>query len=191
MKKILIIFVGIFLAAVLISGCQQAKKPVPKTNTQTVPQTNETDMRIMASKFSTIAEKIDGVSKATVVVGNVDAVMSGTTTTSAVTKSTSTTPSTVNTGVKTVSTSKLVVMVGLKLDSKAMTDKVKENNIKNAVSKAIMNSDKRVTDVLVTTNPDMVKKINDVAAGIIEGKPVQSNARDVKELNRMLQGTIK
>ncbi len=176
MKKILAVLVSICLAGGLFCGCQkQVKKPAPQSQVQ---QTNESEIRIMANKFSTLAEKTAGINKATVVVSSVGQTIP------------TATPGTNTAGNGTIA-GRLVVMVGLTLDSAAAGNKSKENSIKTEVKKNIMASDKRVSDVLVTTDPNMVKKITDVAAGIIEGRPVQSSAKDVKELNRMLEGQVK
>jgi YhcN/YlaJ family sporulation lipoprotein len=77
----------------------------------------------------------------------------------------------------------LVALVGLVLNNNA----AQAQSIKQAVIAKVKGADQRVTQVLATTDPNMVKRISDIAAGIIEGKPIKSYARDVNELNRMLQ----
>jgi hypothetical protein len=84
--------------------------------------------------------------------------------------------------------SKLVVMVGLNLDPKAMQDKTKEKTIKEEVRAKIMADDGRISEVLVTNDPDMIKRLQDVAAGVIQGKPMQSYAQDIEELNKNIRG---
>lgn len=78
----------------------------------------------------------------------------------------------------------LVALVGLTLNGGTASQ---AQAIKDAVIKKVKSVDRRVTQVLATTDPNMVKRISDIAAGIIEGKPIKSYARDVNELNRMLQ----
>jgi YhcN/YlaJ family sporulation lipoprotein len=78
----------------------------------------------------------------------------------------------------------LVALVGLTLNEGSASQ---AQAIKAAVIKKVKGVDRRVTQVLATTDPNMVKRIGDIAAGIIEGKPIKSYARDVNELNRMLQ----
>ena len=56
--------------------------------------------------------------------------------------------------------------------------------IRSAPSKA---ADTRINQVLVTTDPTMIKRINDVAAGIIEGKPIQSLEKDINTLTNDLK----
>ena|GEM_PF-754188 len=83
---------------------------------------------------------------------------------------------------------KMVVMVGLTLDAKSMQDKNMENSIKEQVKTKIMGDDKRIGEVLVTTNPELIKKLQDVAAGVIQGKPMKSYAPDIEELNKNIRG---
>ena len=78
----------------------------------------------------------------------------------------------------------LVALVGLTLNQGSASQ---AQSIKNTVTKKVKGVDSRVTQVLVTTDSNLVRRIGDIAAGIIEGKPIKSYARDVKELNRMLQ----
>jgi YhcN/YlaJ family sporulation lipoprotein len=78
----------------------------------------------------------------------------------------------------------LVALVGLTLNQGSASQ---AQSIKNTVTKKVKSVDRRVTQVLVTTDSNLVRRIGDIAAGIIEGKPIKSYARDVKELNRMLQ----
>jgi cell division protein ZapA (FtsZ GTPase activity inhibitor) len=181
-KKTLILFV--FLAAIILSaGCQQAKKPnITQNPTPSNPtQVTESDKRIMANRFSEIAKAVPGVINATVVVAGADAAMdmSNKTSTTATSK------------VSTNSVSKIVVMVGLTLNKESMATDAKQESIKNMVKQKIKSSDNRITDVLVTNDANMVKKINDVASGLIEGKPVLSYARSAAELGRMMKEQMK
>jgi len=161
LKRTTAIFLCILLcAALLISGCQKAaQKPDPKSTPQ-VQQTSDSEKRVMASRFSNLATSVNGVQKATVVVSATDTV---------------------------TSTGKMVVMVGLNLDSKAMQDKNREQSIKEEVKSKIMGNDNRISEVLVTTNPDMIKKLQDVAAGVIQGKPMQSLTQDINELDKNIR----
>jgi len=82
----------------------------------------------------------------------------------------------------------MVVMVGLTLDDKSMQDKNMENSIKEQVKTKIMADNQRISEVLVTTNPELIKRLQDVAAGVIQGKPMQSYAQDIEELNKNIRG---
>lgn len=170
MKKITHLVLFLFIAGVFVTGgCQTAKKPVAPEKKTSPSQVTESDKRVMANRFSTIAQGVEGVSKATVVIASAD--------TSA--RETSTSAGT--------SKGKIVVMVGLTLDAGSNTSKGKQQTVMSTVKKRIMANDKRVTDVLVTADANMVKKINDIAAGLIEGKPVLSYAKNAAELGKMMK----
>jgi hypothetical protein len=182
MKRKMLILV--FIAAIIFSaGCQQAKKPytAPQTTPSNPIQVTESDKRIMANRFSEMAKAVPGVINATVVVAGADAAMD----------SSSKTSTTATSKLSTQSASKIVVMVGLTLNNESMATDAKQASVKNMVIQKIKSGDKRVTDVLVTTDANMVKKINDVASGLIEGKPVLSYARSASELGRMMKEQMK
>jgi hypothetical protein len=40
---------------------------------------------------------------------------------------------------------------------------------------------------LVTTDPNLVKRITDVAAGILEGKPIKTFEKDIKNIDSSLR----
>ncbi len=165
----------------VISGCQQAQKPDMNPNPNPTPsptQVTESDKRIMANRFSESAKSVPGVLNATVVVAGADAAVNGTSATA--TKK-----------ISTGSSGKIVVMAGLTLNAQTMASTQQQASTKQKVKQKIQDSDKRVTDVLVTTDANMVKKINDVAAGLIEGKPVQSYAHSAAELGKMMKGQMK
>ena len=181
MKRTTSILLCILLCAILlISGCQKAaQKPAPKSTPQ-VQQTSDSEKRVMASRFSNLATSVNGVQKATVVVASTDPAATGNAKTGTDISGLSTPTGEINAG-------KMVVMVGLNLDSKAMQDKTREQSIKEEVKSKIKGNDNRISEVLVTTNPDMIKKLQDVAAGVIQGKPMQSFAQDINELDKNIR----
>lgn len=209
MKRTTAILLCILLCAILlISGCQKAaQKPAPKSTPQ-VQQTSDSEKRVMASRFSNLATSVNGVQKATVVVSSTDSATPGNTDVGLTPPASQLPPNAPNalkpkpnnvpgsdtSGLSTPSgeiapatTGKMVVMVGLNLDSKAMQDKTREQSIKEEVKSKIKGNDNRISDVLVTTNPDMIKKLQDVAAGVIQGKPMQSFAQDINELDKNIR----
>jgi hypothetical protein len=188
LKKITAILLCVFLCgSILVSGCgQTARKPpvpesMPNNQTNTPQQTNDAEKRVMANRFSNLAMEVNGVAKATVVVSSVDSEEAGNTTT----PSTAPIP---DLPVLNAVSGKMVVMVGLNLDPKVMQDKTKETSIKDEVKSKIMADNQTISEVLVTTNPDMIKKLQDVAAGVIQGKPMQSYAQDIQELDKNIRG---
>lgn len=195
MKKIAVIFISVFLCVIfMLSGCQKAaKKPVVpenKPDTQ-IQQTTDSDKRVMANRFSNLAMGVSGVQKATVVVSATQAGMPE----NALQPNPSNVPGSDVSGLSSnpgdipnAVASKLVVMIGLNLDPKAMQDKTREKTIKEEVRAKIMADDGRISEVLVTNDPDMIKRLQDVAAGVIQGKPMQSYAQDIEELNKNIRG---
>lgn len=170
-NKVRMVLFFFIAGVILLGGCQQAKKPVaPQKITPTNhSQVTESDKRVMANRFSNIAQGVEGVEKATVVVSSADAAIGQTTD---------------NTNTMD---GKMVVMVGLTLDAKATASTDKREAAKNTVKKHILASDKRIAEVLLTADANMVKKVNDVAAGLIEGKPVLTYAKSATELGKTMK----
>lgn len=210
MKKITAIFLCVLLImTVLVSGCKKtAQKPIPETTPNSgVEQTSDSEKRIMASNFSNVAVSVNGVQKATVVVSSTTTANPQTVTSdpnsvpslTSANNGTTTNPTAGSTNVPgsdmsgvsspigeipNVTSGRLVVMVGLNLNEASMKDQSMENKIKEEVKSKIRQSDQKVSEVLVTTNPDMIKKLQDVAAGVIQGKPLQSYAQEITELDK-------
>lgn len=179
------------LAAILaVCGCgQSAKKPAPDTNLDTgVQQTSDADKRTMASRFSTLATEVGGVQKATVVVAS-----RAETTGVSVDPMTgfpndgSITPPGPPGDMANPEQGSLVAMVGITVDQSAMQNPDQVKKVKQQISDKIKADNDKVKEVLVTTDPNLVKKLQDVAAGIIKGQPVQSYAPDINELNKNIR----
>ena len=142
------------------------------------------ERRVMANKLSKIAESVKGVKRASVVVTSISMTKPGTTTTT--TGTTSTAKMTKTSTAKT-NYSGQVVMVGLTLEPTATRDTATINKVKSTVATKLKASDRRISQVLVTTDPTMIKRINDVAAGIIEGKPIQNFQNDINDISKKLK----
>ena len=173
MKKIpVLILCAWLIVSCLFGGCgKTARKPAPnQPSPNEVQQTTDAEKREMASSFSNLATSINGVQKATIVVAS--------------TSSNGTGPLT---GETVDTNGKLVVMAGLTLNPQVSGDSSQTNAIIEQVKQKIMAADQRVSEVLVTTNPDMIKKLQDIAAGVIQGQPFQSYAKDVNELNQTIR----
>lgn len=213
MKKITAIILCVLLSmTVLVSGCgKTAQKPAPETSPNSgVEQTSDSEKRIMASNFSNLAMSVNGVQKATVVVAstvttnpqNISSDPNNVPTLVPSNNGTTTNPNTGSTNVPgsdisglsspdgeipNVASGRTVVMVGLTLNAAAMKDQNLEKSIKEEVKTKIMQSNQKVNEVLVTTNPDMIKKLQDVAAGVIQGQPLQSYAQEITELDKSIR----
>ena len=189
MQKKQALVLSLFVAGMLIiCGCgQTAQKPAPDTNPETgLQQTTDAEKRTMASRFSTMAMEVEGVQKATVVVVSQ--------------------PDTIRVPVDPISglpndgtgvnppgqtanpeQGNLVAMVGITLNQADMQNQDKVNNIKEHVRSKIKADSDKVREVLVTTDPNLIKKLQDVAAGIIQGQPVESYTQNINELDKSLR----
>ncbi len=197
----MMLFMFILMIALVVAGCQGTSKkpmtPVKKpTQLQTAPNNQMTDSerRVLADKLARTAESVTGVQKASVVVMDVNMSNNMTTNTTG-TKGVQSSP-----GIKTVTGTRttaktamnrnnngVLVMVGITLDASTSSKPSMIANTKSMVAKRIKASDKRISQVLVTTDPNLIKRINDIAAGIIEGKPVQNYEQDVRDLKNRLK----
>ncbi|MEN6325012.1 MAG: YhcN/YlaJ family sporulation lipoprotein [Syntrophomonas sp.] len=217
MKRKTLLLLSLCLSLFLfINGCSNsaAKKPYTPTPQKKTTQTGEmtaSERRIMASKLSNLAETVDGVKKATVVVADVGmsnnrgATPTPGTTTNNNGISTNPNPGTMDdTPLPNQTTTKsgqtknittnndvwlnnqasgVIVMVGLTVDPAIMKDEMRKANSQTMVRNKLKASDRRISQVLVSTDPNLIKRINDVAAGILQGKPIKTFEKDIRDLN--------
>jgi len=152
----------------LLTGCQQAARK-PQGNGNNVQMKKEVDLtgaekRILAGQLSNQAQTVEGVKKATVVISDVAD----------------------NPTVSPDGNEKYVALVGLAVADNLAGNEQQVQEIKNKVKDKILTNQDKVSNVLITTNPDMLKKINDLAAGIIEGKAVKSYNSEAANLRKEL-----
>lgn len=218
MKKKLVLFICsvLILGSMTAAGCQTtAKKPMAPNQKPNTTDTNNGELsaserRVMASRLSNMAQEVDGVKSATVVVSSIgmtgmntgmntgnntglnnrtntrnttdmlDNNMNGQATNNA---NPNTVTNRTNNG---TNASGLIVMIGITLDQ-SKNDANMANQVKRNVVNKIKASDKRISQVLVTTDPGMVERLNDVAAGIIQGRPIQGYQDDLSDLTRSMR----
>lgn len=185
MRKIFTLLLCIGFLLISLMGCQTtAKKPMTperKPGVTTKKPTTEmtaSERRVMANKLSKMAENVKGVKRASVVVSSIGMTNTGTT---------ATTNKMTNTNAARTNYSGQVVMVGLTLEPTATRDAATINKVKSTVANKLKASDRRISQVLVTTDPTMIKRINDIAAGIIEGKPIQNYQNDINDITNKLK----
>jgi len=164
-RKSLIVIICFVLMAGDLAGCKSTAQK-PQAPGQNITQTENLDVsaserRVLANQLSKAAEEINDVQKASVVVANM--------------------------GGDGAKSSSLVAMVGLTVNAGVKADEGRLAAVKQAVVERLKKVDNRIEQVLVTTDPTMIKKINDIAAGIIEGKPIQTYQKDVNSLNNELK----
>lgn len=191
-KKILIIM-GIFLLLTgLVGGCQgSAKKPMREQNSDKISSNEMTagERRVLANKLSQAAENIEGVKRAAVVISNVQpagAREPGKNSNDNMMNPLNDNMLSDDNEMSQVENG-IVAMVGLTVDSNIANDINKINRTEELVQQKMKATDKRIAQVLVTTDPKLIDKINDLAARIIEGKPVKSFEKDLKDLNDKLK----
>lgn len=218
MQKRMVLFICsvLILGSMAAAGCQTAaKKPMAPDQKPNTTDTNDAELsaserRVMASRLSNMAQEVDGVKSATVVVSSIGMTGMNTGTNTGTntgmnnrTNNRNTTntldnnmngqatnnanPNTVTNRTNTgTNASGLVVMIGITLDQNK-NDANMANQVKRNVVNKIKASDKRISQVLVTTDPGMVERLNDVAAGIIQGRPIQGYQDDLSDLTRSMR----
>ena len=185
MRKSFTLLLCISFLLISLMGCQTAAKkpmtPERKPGVTTKKPTTEmtaSERRVMANKLSKMAENVKGVKRASVVVSSIGMTNTG---------NTATTNKMTNTNAARTNYSGQVVMVGLTLEPTATRDAATLNKVKSTVANKLKASDRRISQVLVTTDPNLIKRINDVAAGIIEGKPIQNFQKDINDISGKLK----
>lgn len=210
MRKFFILLLCSSFLLISLAGCQgAAKKPITPerkpdvTTKKPSAEMTASERRVMASRLSKMAESVDGVQRASVVVSSIGMTNTGMGAANNNNNNlNSTNPnSKMNTNPNNNLNNKMnnnttaaknnfsgqLVMVGLTLESSAMRDPATQNKIKSTVANKLKASDRRISQVLVTTDPNLIKRINDVAAGIIEGKPIQNFQNDINDINNKVK----
>ena len=77
--------------------------------------------------------------------------------------------------------------MGITLDDNIKNDTDRMDAIKQKVADRLQGADTRISQVLVTGDPDLIKRINNVASGLLKGEPLNNFAKDIKNLGRDLQ----
>jgi len=167
-----LLLVAIFISTVWGCGGEAAKPNQPnnkitqnKGTTPVTPQPN--NERVMADRLANLASQVKGVKAATVVVNR------------------NTTGNNNNMGTNNTTTNNsFTAMVGIELNSDIKGSA--SESVKKQVADKIKSNEKQVTKVLVTTDPDLITRLKDIASGVINGKPVSSFATEIEELARRI-----
>jgi len=172
------LLVVIFLV-ISMCGCQAPERRPLETQPQEQTGLTASDRRVLADHLSRMATEVEGVQKATVVISDITlANDSGEgTNTSGNNTSGNNTAADASSDI-----SGMIVMVGISIN-----DQVNDEKTKTDVKNKLRASDKRISQVLVTSDPELVKKINDVAAGIIKGEPINKFETDLKQMGKQFK----
>lgn len=169
----LLIFV-LIVSPLAIGGCAQqpAKKVVPRTNTTTNNNNRNTVTQPAKKPITTtnVSASRRLADKLTNLAVQVKGVKSATV-------------------VVQPANNTYAAMVGITLQS-GVTGK-ETNAVKKQVAQKIKKADTRITKVLVTSDPALIKRIEDIARGVIAGKPIQSFGNEITELTRRIGPTMK
>lgn len=224
-KNLVLLICFTLILGSLAVGCNNAAQrpdlPQQQQNQnmdRTDEQMTDSERRALASRLSDLAEQVDGVKDATVVVSSIGMTDSSPDTGTnagrdtqrnlnvndptsplnnnqgmATNRTTTNNQATNNTNMNNMqnrtdgnSVSGLMVMVGLTLDN-TVNGADETNQIKRSVMNKLKASDKRISQVLVTTDPGLVQRLTDVAAGIIQGRPIQGFENDINDLTRNMR----
>lgn len=221
-KKLVLLICFTLILTSLALGCNNAaqRPDLPQQNQEDTDDRDDeltaSERRVLASRLSNMAEQVEGVKDATVVVSSVgmtnnlgtgadrdilsddddddDRVTRNRTNNNQAANNRTTNnlannnanPNTAQNPPAGTNVSGLMVMVGLSLDQ-GMNSADKANEIKKTVANKLKASDKRISQVLVTTDPGLVQRLSDVAAGIIQGRPIQGYQEDINELTRSMR----
>jgi len=175
-KRISICLLVIFILTILVSGCQSSQKK-PLEDIQDTRQEDESGMtasgrRILADRLSSISESVEGVKKATVVISDIS-----------VAENSGQDNDLLKTGTSEDQiVNGMIVMVGI-----TVTEQADKEKTKKAVKEKLKATDSSISQVLVTTDAELVKKINEVATGVIEGQAITKFEEDIKEIGKELK----
>lgn len=186
MKKRALVLI-LCMLIMIIAGCQTAaKKPLTPDNmsydTTNTSRLTETQKQSMTNRLSNVAESVQGVRQATVIVTDTASAMTPGSMDQGNTGNNGGINNTRNytTGVSNQNP-EVMVMVGLTVNSGVMQNTRNLNQIQRTVANRIKASDRRVDQVLVTTNSDLVSRMNNIATSISNGKPVQRDVTDLQQ----------
>ncbi len=157
LKRLLSLLLTLTLCITCTAGCTPAKKPLPPAP-RTAPRTPAPGV----SRMPTTSPELNRI--ATKLAAEADKVP----------------------GVKkaTVVLSGNMAYVGL--DLQADIEAGRTNAVKRDVAVRVKNADKRLTNVYVSTDADIVTRIKRVSEGIRKGQPVSSFDRELTEIGRRI-----
>ncbi|AEM79019.1 sporulation lipoprotein, YhcN/YlaJ family [Thermoanaerobacter thermohydrosulfuricus] len=68
------------------------------------------------------------------------------------------------------------------VDMKARVQGAHETDVKKKIEKTVKDTDKSIKRVYITADPDLYKRIDNIAKGISEGRPVSEFAKQISEI---------
>ncbi|NLB88930.1 MAG: hypothetical protein GX790_06855 [Syntrophomonadaceae bacterium] len=190
----------------------EKKPTKPDKNKATAITLTDSEQRILASKVSNMAKQMEGVERASVVVAEVGVVPKGlvkktATPTTNIPQSTTAVNETndiisqnpianypdinsKNINALTDDNNRnmaapgggVVVIIGTSVTEEIRKDEDKWNKLKEAITQKVTASDGRISQVFITNDPEIVSKIDELAAAILQGKGSQNYKDEIKDI---------
>lgn len=228
-QKLTLLLLILFSISIILVGCQNTAQKRPLNPSQNNNQTTLTDSerRVLASKISNIAEQVEGVSRASVVVArsglnNIGLLENTGSTTSTrpnnniainnsnnkpniysnygnniISKPSGNNPTVNypdinanNPNTVTDDNNRNMAAPGggvLAVIGASVNDNIKSNpqtwdQIQNKIVGNVKASDGRISQVYVTADPQIITKIDQIAAAILQGEPASTYENDIKDI---------
>jgi type III secretory pathway lipoprotein EscJ len=167
LKKLISVLM-LFLLLITIGAChKKAANPVNPQN-QSQPDASAdagiSERRVLTNKFSKLAEAVEGVEKASVVVNDLPAENGS------------------GQNAQPQNPGKVSALVGLTLDNNISEAKAAE--IDKTVKDSIVNNEPRAAEVVVTRKPELIQRIDRVAGGIVEGRAITEFKEEVDKIKQ-------
>lgn len=209
---LLIIFSLCFFIPGCGNNAQKKPATPSKKNLQTTVTLSDSEQRIIASKVSNMAKLVEGVDRASVVVVNPGIIPAEAakkpvkttvdpSTSKSVVKETSDTvtqepianyPDINSTNINALTDDNnrlmaapgggVAVIIGASVTEEVRADQDKWKEIKAAITKKVTASDDRISQVFITHDPEVVGKIDELAAAILQGKGSENYKEEIKDI---------
>lgn len=204
-KKRVLIFLIIFSLSIIIAGCQNTAQKKPQTPNK-INQTSLTDSerRILASKVSNMAEQVEGVNRASVIVARAGIGQMGFTqkTGSRTAKNNlatnqpnnpmvnypdinSNNPNTLtddNNRNMALPGGGVIVIIGTSVTPEIRDDLKAWNKIKETITEKVTASDGRISQVFITNDPETVGKIDELASAALQGEVSEDYEDEIRDI---------
>ena len=154
------LFVITMIIATVLSGCKPAKKPTPTRYTPPAPKTTPAPGTPGYTTPAPVRKPVSETARAERIARNVAKIPE------------------INKATVVISGS--TALVGI--DMKAHVQGAHETEVKKKVEKTVRETDKAVKNVSVTADPDLYKRIDNIAKGIAAGRPLSEFTKQIAEI---------
>lgn len=160
-----------------LGGCQKdnPKKPInPDEKPGKVVEISDSEQRVMASKISNLAEEVEGIERATVIITRADIIDKNY----------------IKKAEKQKNKNKkiplpdggMIILIGASV-SDNLRDKSEDwDKARDEVIAKVKAADINISQVHVTINPELVGDIDGIAAAFLQGEPINKYEDDIKAI---------